>query len=130
MTSWIGPEPEVSDILINSHTKKIVKKKRIISAKIDLPASAVPLPKKRLSTIVTELTHSIVRLAVLVLGWNERETPLTGSGLDQLMMFCILTTRIKISDIIAINITGLNTRSSKLERLRYLVIHLLPPGIL
>ena len=66
ITFWIGHSPEVSDQTTSFRIRKIVKKKRIRSTKIDFPVSP-KLWKRLLSLTVTELTHSTTRVAPLVL---------------------------------------------------------------
>ena len=80
ITSWIGPVPEVSDHLINSRIKNIVKKKRMRSVKMDFPSS--PMVLKRLSFMVTELTHWMAKVAVVPFAGTLIETPFGRSIVD------------------------------------------------
>lgn len=118
MTFCIGHSPEVRENFINSRIRNMVKKKRIRSAKADLLPSHIVLNKLSLS--VTELTHWTASVAVVPFAGALIVTPLSSIVDFPIIMFCTLTTRIRISDIIAMKITGLNTRSINHAALRYL----------
>jgi hypothetical protein len=80
MTPWIGHSQEVSDHFTNSRIKNIVKKKRIRSANIDL--LVLPIDSKRLSLMVTELTHWTASVAEVPLGEVVIVTHFKSSMLD------------------------------------------------
>ena len=136
MTFWMGHLPDVSDQVTSFRIRNMVKKKRIRSAKTDLPSlPRFPSPVlskllNKLSLMVTELTQSIAKVALELLGETDIVTPLRSIVDCEIIIFCMLTTRIKISDIIAIKSTGLNTKSSSEATLRYWVIPFPSPGIL
>jgi hypothetical protein len=75
MTVAIGHSPLVSDRLINSRIKKMVKKKSMRSANMDLLVPEISL--KRLSLIVKLLTSCIAIVAELELGGTDILTPLS-----------------------------------------------------
>ncbi|MEI8090804.1 MAG: hypothetical protein WCG98_00650 [bacterium] len=104
ITAHTGPDP-VKDCFTSSHMRKIARMNIMRLAKIDLLALQ-RLPKISLLTL-TELrswTAKVDDVVVVVI-----LTPLIDASSDHCMIFCNATMKMRINDIVAISMTGLNT---------------------
>lgn len=133
MTSATGHVPDVADILINSRIRNMVRKNRIKLTKIVCHVSVIfsalvvskgSFPRTLLSVtfiVLISLSANVeAQLVILMV------TPLISLGNVPCMIFCMLTTKMRIIENPATKITGLKIRSSITLKLRYFPIHQLP----
>lgn len=129
ITSETGPAQEVAAIFINCHIKKVIRKNKIRLAKTVCPASLIVLPvvskgsfpRMLFSLTFIELISHTSNIDDQL--WILIVTPLISWGSCVCIIFCILTTKIRIIENHATKITGLKIRLIITLKLRYLPIH-------